>query len=408
MKILVADNGLCLEAAITLSKAGHTVGYSTQWEADFPEHGTFIGKGFPGIERVDNFATALARSDMLVCFDTYSQSRCQLAKDVGKPCFGAKGAERLEQDRVHMKHLQEKLGLPTQKWKAITGINKLIEYLKVNKDCWVKASGRYRGLVETFHHEEWNTTRSMKLGQLLIDFGPQANYVEFLVEDPVGECEPGWDGFNIHGIYLSPFMIGYEAKDESYIGHVTDKMPAAFKDITEKLSTLFKHENTSSLVSFESRITKDKKSYLIDPCIRAPHPPLAVELEIFTNFAKLVTEGALGKATPIKHTYPYGAAIEIKSSWVDTHWCELSFPAKYRPLVKLQKACMVDGKYWALPGSFVIATCVGFGDTMEEAAKTAKKVAGEFKAEGLYYDAASLDELVNKKVPEGKTYGIDF
>jgi hypothetical protein len=163
-------------------------------------------------------------------------------------------------------------------------------------------------------------------------------------------------------------------------------------------------------VSYEARFDKEGKGYLIDPCIRAPHPPLAVELEVFDNFADIVIGGANGKA--IRPAIPagikYGAAIEVKSSWVEEHWCELNFPAKNRRFVKLQKACKVNDKYWALPGSFVVATCVGFGATPEQAASMAKKITSEFKCEGMYYDEASLDQLVSKTLVEGKKYGIQF
>lgn len=409
MKILCYDHGLCTEAAIKLVQAGHEVAYFTPWAQDFPEMGIVIGRDLDGLNRVENFAMALDRSDMVVAFDTFSEDKLYQAKKAGKPYFGAGEAEKLELDRIYMKETQEKLGLPTQPWRVVKGINKLIDFLKKNKDKWVKATGKHRGLVETFYHEEWNLTRSMKLGQLMVDFGPIGDSIDFLIEDPVGECEPGWDGFIVNGFPVWPAMMGYEDKDETYIGKVINgrkENPGQFNFILESLEPALRHAKT--LASFEIRIDKAKKGYLIDPCLRAPHPPLACELEVFDNFADIVTEAAKGKQIASRCNAPYSAAIEIKSSWVENHWCELSFDPKYRHLVKLQKACMVNGKYWALPGSFVVATCVGLGETPEAAGKMAKRVANTFKADGMYYDEASLDKLIKKTAPEGEAYGIKF
>lgn len=408
MKILVYDHGLCSEAAITLKRAGHSVAYFTPWASAFPKMDSIIGLDLDGLDRVENFSTVLERCDLVACFDTFSQDHEQQALKSGKPVWGARGAEILEQDRIHMKTLQEKLKLPTQPWTTVTGISALITYLKANKNKWVKTTGKHRGCVETFFHTEWDETRNIELGQLIVDFGPIGDSIPFLIEDPVGECEPGWDGFVVAGEYLSPHMIGYEDKDETYIGHVTSVFPTPIHNITKNLLPLFKSYDSSSLVSFEVRIDEAHKGYLIDPCIRAPHPPLAVELETFTNFAEIITNGAKGNAIAVKSSAKYGAAIEIKSDWVLNHWTHLDFPQANRQLIKLQKACCVNGRYWALPGSFVVATCVGTGQTMQAAADQAMKVASEFRCKGMYYDEASLQCLIDKTIPEGIEYGIPF
>lgn len=408
MKILVNDHGLCTEAAIKLVQAGHKVAYFVPWAADFPELNSVVGRDLDGLDRVENFSAALERCDLVACFDTFSEDREQQALKSGKLVWGARGAEKLELDRVFMKQLQEKLKLPTQPWEVITGINALVTYLKTHKNKWIKSTGKHRGLIETFYHSTWDETRSMELGQLMVDFGPIAETTEFLIEDPVGECEPGFDGLVVAGQYLSPHIIGYEDKDETYLGHITSIFPTPLHTVTRALLPILKSYGSSSFVSFEIRIDSSQTPYLIDPCIRAPHPPLACELESFSNFADIITEGARGNAIAVKSPAKYTAAIEIKSDWVQNHWAKLEFPERNRRWVKLQKACKVGSDYWALPGSFVVATCVGMGDTPEKAAAQAMKVASEVKVKGMYYDEASLDKLVKKTAPEGVKYGIPF
>lgn len=412
MKILVYDHGLCIEGALKLVEDGHSVAYFTPWQKDFPEHGLIIGSGFPNLERVEKFTPALERADMLVCFDTYSTDRAMQARKAGKPVWSARGAEEYELDRIKMKQLQERVKLPTQKWEIIKGIDALLRKLMDEKFTkkWIKSTGKHRGLIETFFHENWETTRSQEGGQLMVDFGPVGEDIDFLAEDPVGDCEPGWDGLFVIDHHLEPCMVGYEDKDETYLGKVFDKTPPVFEHIVGKLTPMLFQERASSFVSYEARIDKKKDAYLIDPCFRAPHPPFACELEVFENLSNIITSVKLGAShipTPI-YQYPYAAVIEIKSTWVESHHAKLEFDPKYRHLVKLQNAYMRKGKYWALPGTFVVANCVGLGETARGAVAMAQKVASSFKCKGMYYDEASLTNILEKTVPEGERYGIKF
>lgn len=406
MKILVYDHGLALEGAIKLANDGHDVAYFTPWQKDFPEHGLIIGSGFPKVERVEKFTPALDRADMLVCFDTYSVDRAMQARRAGKRVWCAREAEEFELDRIKMKKFQEARGLPTQPWQVIKGIDALLRFLMndKNKKVWIKSSGKHRGLIETFFHEDWERTRSQEGGQLMVDFGPVGNDIDFLVEDPVGDCEPGWDGFFAQGEHLEPAMIGYEDKDETYLGCVFDTTPEIFRRILKEMAPMLHENRASSMVSYEVRIDKKKDAYLIDPCFRAPHPPFACELEVFENFSDIIT----GHEDVPLYSHRYAAAIEVKSTWVESHHAQLEFDPKYRHLVKLSNAYMRDGKYWALPGTFNVGICVGLGDTAKGAVAMAQKVASSFKCKGMYYDEASLTNLLEKTVPEGIKYGVPF
>src|ERR1035437_10221407 len=411
MKILVVDHGLCTEAAIKLAEDGHTVGYHTPaYALAFPKCvNSAMGLGLKGLERVDNFWSAVDRADLIVSFDTFSQDELDYCLKHKKPIFGPGPAENLEHDRAKTKTWLKTKGLPVGPYTVCHGMTELIHTLKTTKDVWVKID-RFRGDVETFHHKDWLTTRNNILGPLLSSFGPYGEKIDFILEEPIeSDIEVGFDGFVIKGDIAMPGLIGFEDKDKSYIGRVVHEsdIPEPLCVVNDALEDYFTDLETSSLFSTEIRIGKDGKGYLIDPCIRAPHPPLAVELEMYGNFADLVT-GANDTNNVPDMLDQYGCAVEIYSSESSEHWLRLDFDYKYRDQIKLQQACMIDGVFYSLPGSFIVATVVGTSSTVDKAIAECCKALETFKCEGMHHDINSLHKIKDVMIPAGEKKGIKF
>jgi len=408
MKILLYDHGLNTEIGIKLAQAGHTVGYFSEWREAFPRCvNESVGKGLEGLERVDNFLTAAERSDLICCFDTNSSDIVQHMRSIGKRCFGAGKAEKLELDRSFTKQVLLEAGLAIGKYRKIKGVDNLIDYLRKEKDKWVKIDGQFRGDNETFHHSDWQKTMAGELGALLMSFGARSNEIEFLVEDPLdSKCEVGYDGFYTNGRFTDG-LVGYESKDKSYVAvfRKYNEMPFCLRDTNEKIKFVFQDAGptTATIFSTELRLTNEKEYYLIDPCVRAPHPPTAAELEHFENFAECVLDGT----NPIPSA-KYSCVVEVKSDELREHWCEVEFAYRYRHLVKLARACRIDKTFYALPGSPIACNVVGLGNTFALAKAECIKVLDTVKVPGMSYDLDSLDLLEEETIPTGEKHGIKF
>lgn len=405
MKIAFYDHGLNTELAILFARAGHDVGYYTPWDEAFPKSAkAIIGKGLEGIERIENWERAAKLANALIFPDTFNGEKVDHYRMQGKQVWGGGTAcEQLEQDRIGTNNWQKSVGLPTPKRVAIRGVNALIEHLKKVKNKWVKLS-KFRGDKETFYHSEYDATQASYLGQMLVDFGANED-LEFLVEDPIEDAvEVGDDRLVVFGKYLSPRVIGYEAKDEGYVCFVTDKPCKPLDLINEKVSPLLKQAST--FFSDEVRVTKDGVGYQIDFCGRCPHPPTSVMLELFSNlpFAMLVATN-----TRLKPVAQYGAGLIVGSEWAEHHWTEVKIDEKVRHLVKLQRAYRDEsGRYWALPGSPTVCTCIGFGDSPQEATKQACKTVEGVHVSGASYNTSCLDKIIEETVPAGEKVGIPF
>jgi hypothetical protein len=410
MNILFYDNGLCTELAVSFARAGHTVKYHTPpWTSPFPKCvNSCIGLGLEGVERVQEFWPYTEEANLVVCPDTFSKDVVNECLHLGLPTFGAGEAEILEHDRSFTKQLMKRVGLPVGPYVEIKGITRLMDFLKTHDKRWVKIN-RFRGDIETFFHDNWPATLADTLGPLLHSFGAYAEQMDFVVEEPIeSEVEIGFDGLVVNGGFSEPCLIGYEAKDLAYIG-VFCKAPKIVSTVNDKLASFFRSKQTRSIYSTEIRIGKDGKGYLIDPCVRAPHPPLAAELEVYKNFPEAIIQAATkGTILPLEPVAKYVCAVEVKSDWVEDHWCELCFDPQLRKQIKLQQACKIGGKYYALPGSFVVATIVGMGPSIERAEANCIKAVEAFHCRGMTYDLDSLRKIRQENIPAGLEFGIEF
>jgi hypothetical protein len=414
VKILQYDFGLCTEFGARMARDGHEVYYFVPWENAFPKSSlAIIGEGLEGLTRILNFWDYVDQVDMICCFDTFFVDVADYLWRHGYKVFAAGKAEILENNRWKTKQIMKAVNLPLQPVRLIKGFETLRDYLKNNKNKAVKLN-TFRGDIETFIHREYDTTQAQFLGDIERNVGAKANKLEFIVEDLVGDIEPGYDGFVIDGQYPNWGMYGYEVKGNGYIGKVTpyNQIPKAIREVNDKLAPVFKKLSpTRTFFSTEVRVDKSGKGYLIDPTVRAPLPnPSAVHLEIWENLSDFILNGAVGKLIPLKPVAKYGAAISFESEWAEEHWTEIPINPEVRRWIKLRMACRIDGKYYALPGFTSLGSIVGLGNTLDEAIDNVKRNLEKSGIEKIKEVVCNLSELedVKKQIEQGKKYGIPF
>jgi hypothetical protein len=410
MKILVSDHGLCIEAAITLARAGHKVGYSISSTDKHSHHDIVqMGSGFEkeGVEKVD-FYTALSYADYVVCMDTYSGGEVDWLRAKGHKVWGAgQAAERLELDRWYAYSKMHDAGLPSADAEHVVGVPTLIEKLQKPgyKKRWIKCSGTRE--LETFFHEDWLATQETYIAPLLYEYGTDPK-LEFMIVTPIDPAqEVGSDSLVINGIRPAIQPYGYEDKDTSYIGRFNSKV---LPDCLAKINKVIDKEltNAISFVSTEARVTPDKKGYPIDLTIRAAHPPLAAMLECIVNISDIITRGSKGYIENILPNANYAAVLCGSSGWAEEHRMEIRFPERYRRYVKLAKAWKNGDIYYTIPSKNFPVQVVGLGETPRAAANDCMKHAKEVKGKELSFDWSSFDRMIDETIPEGKKHGIEF
>jgi hypothetical protein len=406
---LVYDFGLFTEAAVRLARDLKKVYYFVPWASAFPKsNSAMIGEGLDGLERVLDFWDYVDKVDFIFIPDTHCGDIVEFLKKKGYKVAGVGKAEKLELDRWYGRQEQKRLGLPTQKTAKIKGVGKLRDYLTPLTDKFVKFN-IFRGEVESFKHTDIEASTPL-LDHLAHEFGAKQNHIEFIVEDIVGEIEPGADLIVFKDHYLSPTMWGYEFKGMGYFCKVLPykELPVAMKESTDALLEDFSKFNTRFFYSSEVRVGKDRKSYLIDNTCRFAAPGVgAVQTELIDNFTEVIWGLATGKEIQPIMKYKYAGAICFESEWADKHWLKVNFPAADRKWIKFRMAAKFDGEYYAVPGFSSVCTVIALGNTMKDVKELIKKRSKGINAYLLDKNLSGLEEI-DEAIAEGEKFGIKW
>jgi hypothetical protein len=187
-----------------------------------------------------------------------------------------------------------------------------------------------------------------------------------------------------------------------------DTVPEPLRETNEKLIPYLRSTQAKTFFSPELMLGKDKKCYLTDPCLRTGHPVSACQFKIYKNLVNWMIDATKSNLiNPIIPAAQYAIAIEVKSDNLVDSWLEIQFDESRRHTVHLQNAKKQDGAYYVIPKSFIAATIVGLGNTIDAAEKEIHKTLESFSCEGMHYDLNSL-EKIKETMKQGKSVGINF
>lgn len=411
LTVMVCDHGLFAELAAVLAR---TFGKVYYW---VPAYSGFknitkakIGFGIEGVETVDDiFQIPIDEVDLYVVPDVYLGWLTTHLRSLGKPVWGAGQGEKMELDRGWMKDEMKKLGLPVGPWARVKGIEALRDYLKKNKDQYVKIS-LYRGVTETFHCPSYRYVEP-KLNELEHELGPLGYDCEFIVEASLPDrVEIGSDMYTVDGQYPKNILAGPEIKDVGYAGIFKPRteFPKPLTHFDEVISPLLKSFGYRGPMSTEVRIGNDGKGFMVDFCARQASPPSELYMEFYTNLAEIQWSGANGTLVEPKPIAKFGAQALIHSSWASTHFQPLDIPKELKQFVKLKNPAFIDGKWYTIPQKddlVQIGGIIGFGSTLDEAFDMVREIAKEIKGHYIDIKTDSFQD-VEKVIEEADKYGI--
>lgn len=409
--VCVYDFGTFVGMAERLAKDFGRVLYFSPWASSFPSKKlSMIGYGLVEVERVDNFWDYIDEVD-LFCFPDILSSDIQVhLRNIGKRVWGSFKGEELETDRVGIRELMTKLGLPVAKYEVIKGIDNLRLYLKEHNNVWVKVS----------IFREWETFKSInykyiewKLNEIEQILGSVKTITEFLVEEDLpNKAEIGYDGYCIDGKYPSKSIFGLEIKDCAYVSIFKDykDFPKQVTDFNERISDLMKECGYRNFFSTEVRVGKDGKGYMTDAACRNGSPPNELMQYTFQNFSDIVWEGSGGKVIDPIPENKYSAEVIIHCNWAERNWLPVQYPKKFKDNLKFRNVTAIDGQHYIVPqyvGLPEIGAITTTGKTLDEAMGKIEEIADEIKG---YYIEVPVDGLdkAKKEIEKLKSFGIDM
>lgn len=411
--VCVVDHGLFIPLALRLAKTFKRVLYHSPCEAGFPLLAPFLIGDFPPVERCNDFWPIKHDIDLFVFPDIgYSGLQLELVSQEF-PVWGSRGGDSYEVSRVKFLRTLERLKLDVAPYEIVTGLSALRDYLKANDDKFIKIS-RYRGLMETWHHATFETSRG-QLDRLAVKCGPFQESIPFIVMDPIDTTiELGGDTHCVSGQWPSIMLQGYEWKDQGYLGAVTrrDEMPEQIQEVMDAFGPLLGAENYANSFSMELRIDGDK-SYFIDPCCRGPLPGSGAQLEAWENIDEIIYGGAQGECVdPIpKEDAAFVAEAVLKAKCDHGAWTEIEVPEAALDYCRFGNCCLApDNSTVAFPPSDDHGSEVGWiaatGPTIRATIKALLDRA-ESLPKGLNADTRSMVDLLGE-IREAEEAGIEF
>jgi hypothetical protein len=407
---LVYDFGLFTEQAARLARDFGRVYYFCPWQDAFPKiEKSLIGQDFDGLIRISSFWDYVDEADIIFVPDTHTGDLVEFLKSKGYKVVGPGKAEILELNRILGRKVQKELGLPTQETYVLKGLEKLREFLKNTKEQFFIKLNTFRGTIETFRHIDYESSEPL-LDHIAYESGPEQHILEFIAEKALEGIEPGGDHIFSGDSIFYPTMYGFELKGAGYIGKIVDEKnyPEPLKKIDDALSIVLEELNYSFFYSTEVIVTKDKKGYLIDPCIRLAAPVVsALQTELIENYSEVVYGLATGEKIQPRYKAKYGGGVAFESEWAQNHWLKVSFPKELRQWIKLRMAMKFNDAYYAVPGFTSICSVIAIGNSPEEVFEQVKERSEKVKAYLLEKNLSGLEQL-KKIIKDAKDYGIDF
>jgi len=410
LKFLVHDYGLfAVQAAALLDGGKNWVGYYTPWQSAFPSFADFIiGQGL-GMEKILYFFDHVDDADVIVNFDVYGNDLIAFLRRKGYRVFGSGSGEILEDNRWFAKKLLKKIGLPVNNAVKIRGTTALREYLKKNKDKYVKID-IFRRDIESFHAKDYDSVELL-LDEIDANLGPFKDVFDFIVEETISaeqSVEPGFDGFFNGKEFVKPYIIGYEIQKAFYIAKFVNQMPLPMQNTLDKLTPILRQMDYRGAISIEEKVVSKNKSYVLDFCSRLPAPLSAGYVEWIRNFPELVWKISGKEDVKIKPVALYLGALPLESQHAQDNWVRILVDENLRNHVKFRKFVKQDGKYYAVKGLTSVVVLVEWGKSIDEVFNKLKKLISKIEAYGLQTDAFGGLEIAKEEIEKGRQMGISF
>jgi len=371
----VIDHGRFVHVARTLGLAYGKVYFTSPEERDCPlSREACIGDGFPEIQRVKSLWDVKDECDIFVFPDV---GFCGEQKELigqGYPVFGAGAADALETRKGTFLRTLSQTDLPVPKYETIKGLSNLRLYLREAEDKYIKISN-FRGDWETLHWTNYDDMEAT-LDSYSVRWGPIKDLIVFYVFEPIDtEIEDGVDSYCVNGQFPKTVLHGMECKDKGYIGTMQklEDLPEEVRIVNEVFGPILGKMNGGSAMKFstEVRITKDGKSYFIDPTCRFGSPPSQGECLLIKNLPEIIYRGAMRELIEPETDQNFVVQAHVTVSGDRTEWNSFRLDEELSDALKCGFSCQIDGKLCLAPITEYHTSEAGYlcatGDTLIEA-----------------------------------------
>ena len=411
--------GLFINIGQRLAKDIKTMEYFSPWERGFPRpHDSAMGEGVPGLVRWDYFFEDLDDVDLFIFPDTGYGDLINDLRKRGKRVFGCGlGAQMWETDRFKFREMLQQIGLPVVPYTdpPIEGVTALVKYLKAHPKIWVKVNNDSRWIGETFFAKTYEAVATLiyKMSAKLDCFVEDQL---FMCEQcrPDGGEEMGDEQFFNGTDYLNNALLGLELKGCNYVGHFMayDDLPAPVKLVDDRIKPGLKKGGLQGVRSTEIGFVKVNGKvigYYSDACQRFGRPSGGALTGGTKNLNEVMFRVASGEKVKLEYVAPYCAEAICWSNEANDTAIPIQVKEKDmgRVLLGQYYKNKKDGMFYRIPmgDGGLVAECLGFGKSVEEAEQDATESIGLIEFSGKEFEVDGWEKL-DEKLERSKKLGV--
>jgi phosphoribosylamine-glycine ligase len=410
MKCLCWDTGLFTEHCVRLAKDFGTTWHFSSWQTLFPNFKDFaVGLGMEGLKKALDFEDYEDDADLIFFPDVHKGGKIEKLRKQGKIVFGGGRGEVLELRREIAHKIQKQIGLPTQNYIVLSGVDAVENYIKQNpnKKIYVKVD-IFRENLESLKSINYKSSKIV-LDNVRAMLGPFADSFQFIIEDEIdGVVEPGFDLFFNGKEFLKPYLWGYEYHS-IYGGVYTDTLPMPLRQVAEAIKPILQKFNYRGAISCEMIINKEGAPFVIDWTCRFASPMSVFYTESIKNYSDVIWAVANGENITLDVTSKYVGALPLDSDYAKDHWLELSFDKNLRDKIKLRVAAKYKDAYYAVPGLSGVVVLCAFDNKLDNIRKELLALIPKVQAYQLEQEELSggVDHIY-ETIERGRSIGLEF
>ena len=400
-----------VDHAVRVAKDLKKVYYFSEWSETYQFKPYAIGMGMaPNLEKVDDFMEPIndEKVDAIFFFDIGAGQLCDfLRKTLDIPVYGAGRSEELEKYRDRARHLQHKIGLPTQETHFVKGLEKLQDFAQKEKGKWFCKHNIFRKVIESFPMDSFLKAKN-HFNKLAFELGPFAEDQLFIVEENIkGKTELGIDAFFNGKEFLRPIMWGRE-KGKPYCGRWSETLPPFMEKFIEKITPELKKRDHRGAISVEFQVMNKDLAFPIDFTCRFPSPCGLIFTEAIENYTNVLMACAEGESIKIKPSSRYVMGAQVDCDYSESNWLSLDIKEEDRNRVKLYGCCYADGHYQIIPGMAGKIWLMSLGSNLNTMIKEIEALAK--RVDGFEIDDSHIRDLygIVDEVRKYPAMGIEF
>jgi hypothetical protein len=404
-RITIHDTNIALDHALQLGRLGHEVFYYTHCDRSYPKLKDLIsGYGFPEITKIDEFATGVKQSDLVIFVDVGFGADADYLRSLDHRVIGSDArTEKLELDRIKARKVLSGYGIKFPKFDVVKGLHNAMKVVDQKGERVVKINV-FRGDMETFIAKD---AEELYLNITQTGLNVLAEQVDFILEEVETGLEIGVDTFFNGRDFADYVNETIEVRGEGNIGKFVKYERSIWKETLDALRDYLTNNGYQGIFCLEGFLTLNGDIHITDITPRFPFPGSFGFPRAISNWVQVLYDMADSKPVKIVPNSLYNIQIPIYTTY-NNQFFKVFFGKKVERNIAFRYGIKKGDDYVYVPIDDTICVMCAENNTIDFLISDIKEIDENISAKGAYHEFYAFIETLKHRLRKAKEYGYDF